>query len=267
MNIRQFELPLSAMKIVGLWSAFDLLIVCMGLDDSIAATGDWDGGVHPLPLFCGGLFACWLMVATWWIIGGRPGSADDEQELLERDRVFRLVILSIVAVEMGTLVVATAAGARLLGYYLLGAMCVIVFTAIYRQVTARRIGKDAAQRGASLDIQGLMVLTFAVAIISSICRNTIDTQTAQFFLTLAFGVGVGVTWLSLMLWMLARRWIWFATSVLFIAAQTSFAAYLTVRSPAFADGTAVVVLMGSLGFYMHAIVFFAALRAADYRLR
>lgn len=152
MNERSLRLPGSATLLVGMWSSFELLVCCVGLDSYLNASAAI--GWFLVPFCLAGLFAGWLFVVTWLLLGARPTAnsmvpvieATEFKALLIRDRWFRLAILSVVAAQMMLLVISTQNGRWCVGLLIAGAIPCLAWPTVYRQITGRRIGRYAPPR-------------------------------------------------------------------------------------------------------------------------
>ncbi len=272
MNERSLRLPGSATLLVVMWSSFELLVCCVGLDsylNSGAAIGLF------LVSFClAGLFAGWLFVVTWLLLGARPTvnsmvpmiEATEFRALLIRDRCFRSAILCVVTAQMMLLVLSTHNGRWCVGLLIAGSVPCLAWPTVYRQITGRRIGKYAPQVAASLDIRGIMLVTIVIAVASSVCRGTENSEPEALVLAVAFGAAVGLMWLGVMLWMLHRRRRWFLLSVLGAWLPIGIVAQAMLMKRSLGPDLVDQAVVGSLTLYVHAVVYFGTLRASDYRL-
>ena len=274
MSPRAFDLPGSAALLVAMWSGFELLVCCVGLDSSVDSNA---GAVVAtiVVVFCAiGLFAAWLFGATWLLIGARPIAnatismvdSSEFQALVNRDRRFRLGILFVVVSEMAVLVISTDGGPLCVRLFIAMAIPCLAWVAVYRQITGRRIAKHEPQRGASLDIRGIMLVTVVIAVASSVCRGTNKLESDTLALAVIVGAAGGLMWMSVILWMFNRRRRWFFLSLLGLFFPIGIVAQTVLTRRSFGTDLVNDAVVVSLALYVHAVVYFGILRASDYRL-
>lgn len=111
-----------------------------------------------------------------------------------------------------------------------------------------------------------MLVTVVIAVASSVCRSTEDFEPEALALAVAFVAAVGLMWLSVILWMLHRKRRWFLLSLFAALLAIGIVAQAMLIRRSLGPDLVDQAVVGSFALYVHAVVYFGALRASDYRL-